>query len=29
MLKVFDKLMDKGENPTPEERELMKLLGFL
>jgi hypothetical protein len=24
MLKVFDKLMDKGENWTPEERELMK-----
>lgn len=29
MLKIFDKLMDKGENRTPEEGELMKLLGHL
>lgn len=29
MLKIFNKLMDKGENRTPEEHELMKLLGHL
>ena len=29
MIKVLNKLMDKGENLTPEERKLMKLLGHL
>ena len=29
MLKVLKSLMDKGENLTPEEMELMKLLGHL
>jgi len=29
MIKVLRKLMDKGENRTPEEFELQKLLGYL
>ena len=29
MVKVYKKLMDKGENRTPEERKLQKLLGHL
>jgi HTH-type transcriptional regulator / antitoxin HigA len=29
MIKIFKKLMDKGESRTPEERKLQKLLGHL
>ncbi len=29
MIKIANKLMDKGENMTPEEGELLKLLGRL
>jgi HTH-type transcriptional regulator / antitoxin HigA len=29
MVKIFKKLMDKGESRTPEERKLQKLLGHL
>jgi HTH-type transcriptional regulator/antitoxin HigA len=29
MIKIFKKLMDKGDSRTPEERKLQKLLGHL
>ncbi len=29
MIKILNKLMDKGKNRTPEETKLMKLLGHL
>jgi HTH-type transcriptional regulator / antitoxin HigA len=29
MVRIFKKLMDKGESRTPEERKLQKLLGHL